>query len=352
MVTSPLRIGSEHVPTTPRRNPSLTDVAEAAGVSMQTVSRVSNGLDNVQPSTRLHVEAAMKRLGYQPNRAARALRTGRFKSIGVVVFTLESFGNMRTVEAIAAAAAAAGYTITLISAAARTREDVVEAIGRLEEQAVDGVILLIESHLVDETRIALPENLPVVIVDSALRPDHCLVDTDQAQGARLATEHLLELGHQTVHHIAGPAASISAGHRESSWRETLQQHRRVVPAVFRGDWTTHTGYEIGQVIALDAAITAVFVSNDQMALGLLRACHEAGRPVPSTLSIVGFDDMPESDSFWPPLTTIHQYFEHIGRGSIQALLSALDGDSEPSQLVVPTRLVVRSSTTVPPARPR
>jgi len=107
MVTSPLRIGSEQVPTTPRRNPSLTDVAEAAGVSMQTVSRVSNGLDNVQPSTRLHVEAAMKRLGYRPNRAARALRTGRFRSIGVVVFTLESFGNMRTVEAITAAAAAA-----------------------------------------------------------------------------------------------------------------------------------------------------------------------------------------------------------------------------------------------------
>jgi len=337
------------LPTTPRRNPSLADVAEAAGVSTQTVSRVANGLDNVRPSTRLQVEVAMKRLGYRPNRAARALRTGRFKSIGVVVFTLESFGNMRTVEAIAAAAAADGYSITLISALARTRNDVVDAIGRLEEQAVDGVVLLIESHLVDETRIALPEDLPVVIVDSAIRPDHGLVDTDQAQGARLATKHLLGLGHQTVHHISGPVGSISAGHREAAWRDTLQQQARAVPEVFRGDWTTRTGFELGQVIALDDSITAVFASNDQMALGLLRACHEAGRPVPSTLSIVGFDDMPESASFWPPLTTIHQHFGQVGRSCIQSLLAAFDGDDEPRQLVIPTRLVVRSSTSAPPA---
>jgi len=318
-------------------------------VSTQTVSRVANGLDNVQPSTRLQVEAAMKLLGYRPNRAARALRTGRFKSIGVVVFTLESFGNMRTVAAIAAAAAAGGYSITLISALARTRDDVVEAIGRLEEQAVDGVILLIESHLVDETRIVLPEDLPVVIVDSAIRPDHGLVDTDQVQGARLATEHLLALGHRTVHHISGPLASISAGHREAAWRATLQQHARAVPEVFRGDWTTRTGFAWGRVIAADQAITAVFSSNDQMALGLLRACHEAGRPVPSTLSVVGFDDMPESDSFWPPLTTIHQHFGQVGRSCIQSLLAALHGDDEPRQLVIPTRLVVRSSTASPAA---
>lgn len=337
------------MPTNPRRNPSLADVAKAAGVSSQTVSRVANGLDNVQPSTRLQVEAAMKQLGYRPNRAARALRTGRFKSIGVVVFTLESFGNMRTVAAIAAAAAAAGYSITLISALARTRDDVVDAIGRLEEQAVDGVVLLIESHLVDETRIALPADLPVVIVDSAIRPDHGLVDTDQAQGARLATEHLLDLGHRTVHHISGPVGSISAGHREAAWRVTLQQHAREVPEVFRGDWTTHAGFELGRAVAADAGITAVFASNDQMALGLLRACHEAGRAVPSTLSIVGFDDMPESDSFWPPLTTIHQHFEQVGRSCMQSLLAAFAGDDEPRQLVIPTRLVVRSSTSPPAA---
>lgn len=328
--------------------PSMADVARLAGVSVQTVSRVSNGLDNVQASTRATVESSMKELNYRPNRAARALRSGSFRSIGVIVFTFHSFGNMRTIEAIATAAAEQNYSIVLIPATTRTQKDVSRALASLEEQHVDGVILLMESHLIDETEIRL-DHLPVVLVDSALRREDFLVDADQAQGARQATEHLLQLGHDTVWHISGPDGSFSAERREAAWRQTLQENGRGVPKVFRGDWTTDVGYQLGQQIARRAEITAVFVSNDQMALGLLRACHEIGRVVPETLSVVGFDDMPESGSFWPPLTTVHQDFAQVGRRSVQYLLAALSGDHTVHEVKVPTRLVVRASTAVPRA---
>lgn len=331
-----------------RKAPSMADVARLAGVSMQTVSRVANGLDNVQAGTRAKVESAMRELHYLPNRAARALRSGQFRSIGVIVFTLHSFGNMRTVEAITSAAAAQDYSIVLISAPARTRTDVSRALVRMEGQAVDGVILLMESHLVDETRIDLPKDLPVVIVDSAVRPHHSLVDTDQALGARQATEHLLRLGHETVWHISGPPGSFSADRREASWRQTLQEHGRAVPQVLVGDWTTAAGHEIGRRIVGRPDVTAVFASNDQTALGLLRACHEVGRAVPGTMSVVGFDNMPESDSFWPPLTTVHQDFEQVGRSSVASLLTVLTGDHEPHRVVVPTELVIRASTAAVP----
>lgn len=331
----------------PRRAPSVADVARAAGVSMQTVSRVSNGLNNVQADTKRRVEEAMDLLGYRPNWAARSLRSGRFNTIGVITFTLSSFGNMRTIESIAAAAAAADYAITLMSAAHRTQSDVVMAFARLRQQAVDGVIAVIESHILDEADLTFPEGLPVVIVDSANRPDRSLVDTDQAQGARLATEHLLSLGHETVWHISGPSGSFSSERRKQAWRETLLAANRTVPEPLQGDWTADSGYELGKEIARNGDVTAVFASNDQMALGLLRACHEIGRPVPRSLSVVGFDDMQESDQFWPPLTTVHQHFDEVGRASIRSLMSAIDGDHTPVQVVVPTRLVVRESTAAP-----
>jgi len=325
----------------------MADVARAAGVSMQTVSRVSNGLNNVQADTRRRVEEAMELLGYRPNRAARSLRSGRFNSIGVIVFTLSSFGNMRTLESIASAATEAGYSITLMSAPHRTQGDVTIAFARLREQAVDGVIVVIESHILEEADITIPEGLPVVIIDSASRPDRALVDTDQAQGARLATEHLLSLGHETVWHIAGPKGSFSADRREAAWRETLLRAKRPVPAALQGDWSADSGYALGRQIVGRREVTAVFSSNDQMALGLLRACHEVQRAVPRTLSVVGFDDMQASAQFWPPLTTVHQNFDEVGRATVHSLMRAIEGDPTPTQVVVPTRLVVRRSTAAP-----
>ena len=332
-----------------RRGPSMADVAREANVSGQTVSRVSNGRSNVDADTRERVLTAMRKLGYRPNSAARALRSGRFHSIGVIMFTLSSFGNMRTLDAIAVAAADAGYSITLIPVPHPTQGEVAGAFDRLSEEAVDGVIIIVEAHLLDENDVELPAGLPVVVVDSTAGDRYPMVDTDQAHGARLATEHLLGLVHRTGWHDAGPEGSYSATHRREAWEQTLRAHGAEVPAALVGDWSSESGHAIGLELAKDPEVTAIFTANDQMALGVLRAMHESGRAVPTEVSVVGFDDMEESRSFWPPLTTVRQFFGEVGRRSVEALLSEVESGEREGSTLVATELIVRESTARPPA---
>ena len=329
-----------------RRGPSMLDVARLAGVSGQTVSRVANGRENVDAATRERVLAAMRELGYRPNRAARALRSGHFRTIAVIVFELSSFGTTRSLDAIATAAAARGYAVNLIPVLGATEERLSNAFSELDEQAVDGAVILIEAHLLDEIR--LPEGIPTVIVDSSALFDYPIVDTDQAQGARQATEHLLDLGHETVWHVSGPPESYSAIRRQTSWEETLVGRRRPVPPVLAGDWTVGSGYRAGLELARNDDITAVFAANDQMALGVLHALHEHGRRVPADVSVVGFDDMEESAHFWPPLTTIRQSFVEVGRATVDALISEIQsGEHHRDPVRIGTELVVRNSTAAP-----
>jgi DNA-binding LacI/PurR family transcriptional regulator len=330
----------------PRRGASQADVARIAGVSGQTVSRVANGARYVDADTRERVLAAMREVGYRPNRAARALRSGRFQSIGVIAFELSSVGTTHTLDAIAAAAIETGYSINLVPVLDATQEAVLAAFDQLGEQAVDGVIILVETHRLDG--VSVPEGLPVVVVDSSAQYDYPIVDNDQAHGARLATEHLLELGHETVWHVTGPELSYSARRRRTSWQETLEAHGRRVPPVQLGDWSTGSGYEAGLRLADDDEVTAVFTANDQMALGLLRALHERGRKVPDDVSVVGFDDMEEAAYFWPPLTTVHQSFAEVGRRAVDSLVSEIQsGEHKHQTRLVPTHLVVRESTAPP-----
>ena len=184
-----------------------------------------------------------------------------------------------------------------------------------------------------------------MVVDSNPGAGYPVVDTDQAQGAVLATEHLLKLGHETVWHIAGPSDSFAAEHRERAWRRTLTRFDRRVPLPVVGDWTAESGHTLGRVLAHDPAVTAVFAANDQMALGVLRALHESGRSVPGGVSVAGFDDIPEAASFWPPLTTVRQSFPELGRQVVRTLLTEISfGTGAGTSLFVPATLVVRSST--------
>ena len=330
--------------------PSMADVARLAGVSSQTVSRVSNGLTNVDDRTRDRVLASMKTLGYRPNRAARALKSGRFQTIGVIMFTLETFGNMRTLDAIVKEAAQADYTVTLIPITDRTMGEVSGTYNRLSEQAVDGVIIIFEAHLLDDAEFSIPPGLPAVVIDSNAGAGYTVVDTDQAEGARLATQHLLDLGHKQVWHIAGPQASFSAAHRVDSWRQTLTGAGITPPEVLYGDWTTESGYRHGLELGRREDVTAIFAANDQMALGVMRALHELGRDIPGDISVAGFDDMEEAHSFWPPLTTVRQDFTAVGQLALQKLLHKVENPESPDdKSVVPTRLVVREST-APPSR--
>ena len=331
-----------------QRGPSMADVAREAGVSGQTVSRVMNGHLKVDGTTRQRVLEAMRRVGYRPNSAARALRNGHFRSIGVIMSALSTFGNSRTLDAIASAAVARGYSITLMPVGQPTQGEVTGAFSKLNEQAVDGLVILIEQHELDRSEIELPAGLPVVVIDSNPRTDYPMVDNDQAQGAELATTHLLELGHDTVWHVAGPRHSYAAEHRGKSWRATLRRHGRTVPPVVVGDWSAESGHTLGTDLSRDPAVTADFAANDQMALGLLRALHEQGRAVPDEVSVVGFDDMAESAHFWPPLTTVRQSFADVGRRAVDTLLTEIAwGDRKVTSIIVPTTLVLRSSTAPP-----
>jgi DNA-binding LacI/PurR family transcriptional regulator len=328
------------------RTASMADVAREAGVSGQTVSRVANGKTNVDEATRERVLAAMRRIGYRPNSAARALRNGRFRSIGVIISALSTFGNSRTLDAVASAAAAEGFSIVLMPVATPSQGEVAGAFSRLDEQTVDGVIILIEQHRLDESEIELPAGLPVVVIDAGGRRDLPVVDFDQATGAASATRHLLDLGHRTVWHIAGPPESYAAERRRDSWRAMLERADREVPPALTGDWSPGSGYQHGLQLAADPSVTAVFVANDQMALGLLRALHEHGRSVPGEVSVVGFDDMAEAAYFWPPLTTVRQSFDEVGKHTVVALLAEIAAGRPPGSvaITVPTELVIRSST--------
>ncbi|MFJ7496392.1 LacI family DNA-binding transcriptional regulator [Streptomyces sp. NPDC097727] len=323
----------------------MADVARVAGVSSQTVSRVSNGFPGVNEETRQRVLAAMKELGYRPNSAARALKRGDFRTIGVITFTLSTTGNMRTLEAIATSAAQEGYSVTLLPVAVPTQDEVRGAFSRLGELAVDAVIVIMEVHLLDSASLSLPPHVKIVVADSDAGDRYAVVDTDQAGGTRDAVLHLLDLGHHTVWHLAGPETSYAAQRRTDAWRRTLEKAGRVPPPLVRGDWSAESGYRAGLHLAEQADCTAVFAANDQMALGLLRALDERGRKVPHDVSVIGFDDIPESGSFLPPLTTVHQDFAEVGRRCVEsALRQVRQGETERGTTLVPTRLVVRDST--------
>ncbi|MEU1529172.1 LacI family DNA-binding transcriptional regulator [Streptomyces fagopyri] len=331
----------------------MADVARLAGVSSQTVSRVANGYAGVNEETRRQVLAAMKELGYRPNSAARALKRGEFRTIGVITFNLSTTGNMRTLEAIANSAAQDGYAVTLLPVAVPTQDEVRGAFSRLGELAVDAVIAIMEVHLLDAATISLPPHVQVVVADSDAGDRYAVVDTDQAGGARAAVRHLLDLGHRTVWHLAGPEESFAAQRRADAWSAALTEEDRFTPPLVRGDWSAESGYRAGLRLADERECTAVFAANDQMALGLLRALHERGLRIPEDVSVIGFDDIPEAGSFLPPLTTVHQDFAEVGRLCVEGVLRRmhLDG-TEHGTTLVPTELVVRGSTAPPPAGER
>lgn len=327
----------------------MADVAAVAGVSGQTVSRVSNNRSNVDPETRQRVLAAMEQLGYRPNHAARALKAGRFHALGVVSFGLAEHGNARTLQAIAAAAQHQGYSVNVVTVRSGTQKAVAAAFEHLTSQAVDGIIL-IESTILDTPALRLPLGVPVVVADGDANPRFPVVDTDQAAGARSATEHLLALGHATVWHIAGPPDSYSARRREAAWSSVLVKAGRQVPPPCIGDWSARSGYNAGLQLLHKRGLTAVFASNDQMALGFMRALETDGRSVPADVSVVGFDDVSEAEYFGPALTTIAQDFEHVGAECVRLLLDQVSrGTTTGNQVttLIP-QLVVRASTGKPP----
>ncbi len=332
----------------PARAAVMADVGRLAGVSHQTVSRVVNGSRHVSPQTRERVRAAMRELGYHPNPSARALVTGRTRTLGVVSFDTTLYGPASTLFGIERAAHEAGYFTIIASLEALDAHSVEEAVDRLLRQAVDGILAIVSEEEAAHALLRVPRGVPLVAVEAGPRGGVPVVAVDQRAGATLAVAHLLELGHRTVHHITGPAASLESQQRCAAWRAALSGAGRPIPAELIGDWSARSGYAHGRRLAADPDVTAVFVANDQMALGVLRAMHEAGRPIPQEVSIVGFDDVPESPFFTPPLTTVRQDFGEVGRRSLGILVQVIEnvtaGGHGPEGSLIAPELIVRAST--------
>ena len=332
----------------PTRAPSMSDVAELAGYSHQTVSRVLSGHPNVRAHTRARVLAAIQELGYRPNLAARALATGRTQTLGVVCLNSILYGPASMLYAIEEAAQLAGYWVTVASVRAFDRSSFRKAIARLADQNVDGVVVIAPLASSREALRELPHDIPVVAVEGDPDDYSALVRVDQVLGGRLATEHLLAAGHATVWHVAGPADWLDARGRLTGWRTALEAAGAEVIAPLNGDWSSESGYRAGQLLARMPEVTAVFAANDQMALGVYRALHERGRRVPQDISVVGFDDIPEAAYFTPPLTTVRQNFDEVGQRSLTVLLDQIAGRGAGShEVVVAPELIVRDSTAAP-----
>ena len=343
LATSPDTPGSKR-----ERAAVMSDVARLAGVSHQTVSRVINDSEHVREETRERVLRAMRQLDYRPNSVARALVTGRSNTLGVVSFDTTLYGPASTLYGIEQAAHEAGYFITIASLKAFDRASVLDAVERLRILGVDGVMVIAPQETAARALLRIPAGVPLVALEAGPTDVVPVASIDQFAGATAATAHLLDLGHRSVAHVAGPGDWLEAQQRVAGWRATLEAAGAPVPEPLAGDWSPRSGYEIGQTLAADTDLTAVFVANDQMALGVLRALHEAGRRIPADVSVVGFDDVPEAPYFTPPLTTIRQDFGEMGHRGLKLLLETMeDPDGPPRHLEVTPELIVRSSTAPP-----
>lgn len=331
------------------RPPSMVDVAQRAGVSQKTVSRVVNDEPNVSEALRERVRVAIAELGFRPNDAAQALVTARSRVIGFVSTGSALFGPSSMAVGVQRAARDAGYTVAIVHTATGDPRDVGEALDELAARRVAGIVV---SEPADSLRPVhhTPHGVPVLALEH--RPDEnadwILVGADDRAGARTATEHLLGLGHRTVWHVAGPEGWGTSLSRQHGWREALEASGCVVPELVRGDWGAASGYEAGVLLAARPDVTAVFVANDDMAMGLVRALERAGLQVPRDVSVVGFDDVAVSAYQHVPLTTVRQDFDEIARQGMRRLLAEIEGRPVPSRrAAVPVTLVVRESTAPP-----
>jgi DNA-binding LacI/PurR family transcriptional regulator len=322
----------------------MEDVARVAGVSHQTVSRVLNNHPNVSSKTRERVEQAITELGYRRNTAARSLVTRRSQTIGVLGSELAQYGPSHTLLGVQQAARDAGYFVSVAGLREVTPETIKDAIAHFMDQGVDGIVVTVPHPGTFDVLRDITAQVPLVAVGS-IGDEHLSGATvDQRQGAQLAVQHLLELGHQEIGHLSGPVDWIDAAARIEGWQDALAQAGLEPAALIEGDWSAECGYREGLKISADRSMTALFVANDQMALGVLRAFNETGVRVPDDISVVGFDDQPESAYFIPPLTTVAQDFEELGQRCIDLLLDRIEGGATGMAASVAPRLVVRSTT--------
>src|SRR6478735_854246 len=326
------------------RRPSIRDVARLAGVSHQTVSRVLNNHPSIRPETKERVLQVMAQLQYRPNRAARALVTSRSQTIGILAARSTQYGPASSIAAIEAAAQERGYWVSTANIDAADPASIPAGLTHLMTQAVEAIVVIAPQVRVLRALSAEAIDIPYVTLQSTdLDPAHAM-SVDQVAGARLATKHLINQGHRGIYHLAGPQDWIEAEARMRGFLEEMSASDIPTTAPILGDWTADFGYYAGRELLRVRDFTAIFSSNDQMALGLIHAIRDEGLDVPRDISIVGFDDIPEAAHFWPPLTTVRQDFVELGRRCVDILLGPTGGNHESAPATIMPELIVRSST--------
>jgi DNA-binding LacI/PurR family transcriptional regulator len=338
-----------------RKRVTIKDVAQAAGVSTQTVSRVMNKFSYVSDETRQRVETVVRQLGYNPSTLARSLSQQRSYTLGVVTFGLEHIGPSRTLNGVADKADELGYMLLMKELDNFTENGFGEVIDSLLARQVDGVIWVApeigNNHAWVEERMA---NILVPVLFLAMRPrkDILSVATDNFQGAVLAIRHLLECGRTRIGHISGPLNWWEAQERKRGWSETLAAagFEATERHCAEGNWSPSSGERaFSQLLEKFPDMDAVFVANDQMALSVLRESCRHGIKVPEDLAVVGFDNIPESAYFYPSLTTIYQNLQLLGEQAVQNIVEVIQARQENQPFVAQAKfiqptLVIRESS--------
>lgn len=330
-------------PPPPTKPATIYDVAQAAGVSHQTVSRFLKGFEGIRPETREKVVRALDELGYRPNLTARSLKSGRSHRIGALTHDLSQVGPSRVAEGASAAAREAGYVLDLISLDVRNPRAIEESLELLTQHDLAGVLAL--SNTDEMTRAFETTEFRVPAYIHTESDDAISGHPSDLAGVGIAAliSHLAELGHRSLLHISGPRNWAASRNRVHAYEAGIARHGLRSAGVLVGDWSARAGYEaIANLAELPA--TAIVAANDQTALGVMLALKERGLRIPADVSVVGIDDIPEAAYFDPPLTTVRIDFDSRGRQTLFTLLAQIERAEMRAIDVPPPELVVRRSS--------
>ena len=340
--------------------PTIKKVASVAGVSTQTVSRVINERPDVSPETRKRVQEVIKKLNYRPSALARSLISHRSHTLGVVTAGLDFIGPSRTLSGIASAAENAGYSILLKELLSFDTKDISPIFQAFLSRHVDGIIWAVPE--VGENRKWInnpPTDIEIPLVYLTMEPqnNHSIVSIDNYQGGRIAVSHLLEQGYRKIGHISGPLDWWEARQRKAAWNDVLTETGLQVgdDQWVEGNWSSESGAQgFEKLLKQYPGVEAVFVGNDQMALGVIQIAQQKGLMIPEDIGLVGFDNIPESAYFFPPLTTIQQDQYNLAKLAVGEIIKTIESvwngtelDVPANNIILPPTLIARHSSLRP-----
>jgi LacI family transcriptional regulator len=335
---------------------TIKEVASAAHVSTQTVSRVINDRPDVSSETRKRVKEVIERMGYQPSALARSLIRKRSYTLGVVTAGLKYIGPSRTLSGITAAAEDVGYALLLKELLRFDAEDISPILQAFLSQHVDGIIWAVPE--VGDNRKWIRSSfydleIPTVYLTMEPQENISVVSINNYLGGRMAMDHLLNQGYRNIAHVAGPLDWWESRQRMAAWKDSLTQ-AGLGPMDnhwVEGNWSSASGARAAEILFDQyREMDSIFVANDQMALGVMQVAYQRNLKIPGDLGIVGFDNIAESANFWPPLTTIQQDQYNLGKIALEEIIKMIEAGWQEEELVEPKsimlspRIIVRQSS--------